>query len=177
MSSAKRPASRYTTEPQRRALPIGRAALLIVALFAPGGSGFAQGAPAQGAPSPAIRLLDSISPKEGGLTSVVVPASDLVLPLVVDKAGKLEFFLSQFRSEQGDALSIPASVDGRPDSSFKDGRLAFSGTEGTILALRLKTPALAQPGKYSGTLTVLLDGKYQQTERLAFTRPPAQRLA
>src|SRR5262245_57738847 len=121
MSSTEKPASGHATEPRRRPLPVGQLAVLIATLLAFGGSALAQGTPSQGGPSPVIRFLDSIPPKEGGITYGVVPGSDLVLPLIIDKGGKLEFFLSQFRSEHGDALSIPASIDGLADSSFKDG--------------------------------------------------------
>jgi len=125
----------------------------------------------------AIRFLDAIPAKDGGVAYAVSPGSDLLLPFIVDKGGHLELYLSPFRGEHGDGVSIQPSIDQLPDSTLKNQRLAFSAVDGSILTLRLKTPALSTPGKYSGTLSVLRDGKLQQTDRLVISRALAQRPA
>jgi len=141
------------------------------ALFSFGGAALAQNAP-----PPAIRLLDAIPGEGAGVTYIVVPGSDLVIPFTVDIGGPLELLLSPFRGEHGDAVSIQPSIDGIP-AAAKDGRVIFTTSDGAVQSLRLKIPALSQPGKYSGTLTMLRDGKHQHTDRLVLTRAVVQRPA
>lgn len=152
--------------------PRALVAALGAALFV-----FAGSAIAQDAQSPAIRFLDAIPGKEVGVTYAVVPGADVVLPFTVDRAGTIEVFLSPFRGEHGEAVSIQPSIDGAAGASVKGDRVVFTAVAGAILNLRLKVPALSEPGKYSGTLTVLVDGRHHQTERLVFTRARAQRPA
>jgi hypothetical protein len=135
----------------------------------------AQGA--QNAQNSVIRFLDAIPARDGGLAYSVVPGSDLVLPFAVDKGGNLELYLSPLRGEHGDTASMEFSIDGVTLTAAKDRRFAFSAADGAIFQLRLKAPTLSQPGKYSGTLTVLRDGKRSQTDRLDLTRALAPRAA
>jgi hypothetical protein len=134
---------------------------------------FAAAAAAQGSAEPIIRFLDAIAGKDGAAYSVP-PGADLVIPFTVDKGGKLDIYLSPFRGTHGDTVSVEPTIDGL--AAGKD-RLALAAAGGSVFQLRLRAPALSYPGKYSGTLTVLLDGKRRQTDRLELIRPSLPRQA
>src|SRR5262245_1845178 len=113
---------------------------------------------------------------DGSLTHPVGEVVDLSLPFSVTETRRFELYLSPLLGEYGDPTSLQHSIEEVPAAKAKNGRLPLTVEPG-LLTLRLKGPALATAGKYSGTLAVIDGGKMLQSHRLVLTRASAPRTA
>ncbi len=125
---------------------------------------------------PPIRLLDAMTGGEKDVPYRIVPGTDLVLPFTVVRGGKLELLVSPFRGEHGETVLVEPSLENTWSAAGRS-HLVFTAADGEVLHLRLSVPTLSQPGKYTGTISVLRDGRHQHTSRLAFVRATTQRPA
>ncbi|MBI3374054.1 MAG: hypothetical protein HY017_20205 [Betaproteobacteria bacterium] len=132
--------------------------------------------PAAAVDAPIVRFLNASPETDGAMAYVVGTGADLLLPFTGPQGSALEFYLSPFRGEHGDAIAARPSIAELPGASVKDQRLSFA-VDRPILTLHLKVPALPTASKYSGTLVVLQQGKVQQANRLVLSRALAQRPA